>query len=66
MAFCVTMLGIRRVGVYGCQSDDPFVCFGAKPTQRPVHETGSGRGKEGPKEDRRRESAEERRREQSA
>ena len=28
------MLGIRCVGVCGCQSDNPFVCFGAKPTQR--------------------------------
>ena len=28
------MLGIRCVGVGECQSEDPFVCFGAKPTQR--------------------------------
>ena len=28
-----TMLGIRCIGVCGCQSDDPFVCFGSKPTQ---------------------------------
>ena len=28
------MLGIRCVGVYGCQSEDPFVYFRAKPTQR--------------------------------
>ena len=28
------MLGIRCVGVCGCQSEDPFVCFGVKPTQR--------------------------------
>ena len=31
---CNTMLGIHCVGVCGCQSDDSFVCFGAKPTQR--------------------------------
>ena len=28
------MLGIRSVGVEVCQSEDSFVCFGAKPTQR--------------------------------
>ena len=28
------MLGIRCVGVCGCQSENSFVCFGAKPTQR--------------------------------
>ena len=37
-------------------SDDLFVCFGAKPTQRTedeiCRETGSGGGKEGPREDR--------------
>ena len=27
--------GIRCVGVGKCQSEDPFVCFGVKPTQRP-------------------------------
>ena len=32
--FCDTMLGIRGVGVGKCQSEDSFVCFGAKPTQR--------------------------------
>ena len=31
-SMCDTMLGIRCVGE--CQSEDPFVCFGAKPTQR--------------------------------
>ena len=31
---CDTMLGIRCVGVCGCQSKNSFVCFGAKPTQR--------------------------------
>ena len=31
---CDMMLGIRCVGVGECQSEDPFVCFGAKPTQR--------------------------------
>ena len=29
-----TMLGIRCVSVCGCQSENPFVCFGAKPPQR--------------------------------
>ena len=29
-----TVLGIRCVGVGECQSEDPFVCFGVKPTQR--------------------------------
>ena len=47
------MLDIRCVGVGGCQSDDPFVCFGAKPTQRGLreisHETRNGWGKEGPR-----------------
>ena len=37
-------------------SDDLFVCFSAKPTQKTegeiCHETGSGGGKEGPREDR--------------
>ena len=28
------MLGIRCVGVCGCQSENSFVYFGAKPTQR--------------------------------
>ena len=28
------MLGIRCVGVGECQSEDPFVYFGVKPTQR--------------------------------
>ena len=28
------MLGIHCVGVSECQSEDPFVCFGVKPTQR--------------------------------
>ena len=31
---CDTMFGIRCLGVGECQSEDPFVCFGAKPTQR--------------------------------
>ena len=30
---CDTMGGIRFCGC-GCQSENPFVCFGAKPTQR--------------------------------
>ena len=29
-----TMLGIRCLGAGGCQSEDPFVCFGTKPTER--------------------------------
>ena len=33
--YCDTMSGIRFCGCgCGCQSEDPFVCFGAKPTQR--------------------------------
>ena len=28
------MLGIRCVGEVKCQSEDSFVCFGEKPTQR--------------------------------
>ena len=32
--YCDTMLGIRCVSVSGCQSDDPFDCFGTKLTQR--------------------------------
>ena len=28
------MLGIRYVGLGECQSEDSFVCFGAKPTQK--------------------------------
>ena len=31
---CSTMLGIRCVGMCGCQSGYPFFCFSAKPTQR--------------------------------
>ena len=52
------MGGIRFCGC-GCgyQSEDPFVCCRAKPTQRAFaisHETGRGRGKEGPRVKRRR------------
>ena len=32
--YCDTMLGIRCVGVSGCQSENFFVCFGAKATQK--------------------------------
>ena len=31
---CDTMLGIRCVGVLGCQSEISSVCFGVKPTQK--------------------------------
>ena len=31
--YCGTMLGIHCVSVGECQSEDFFVCFGAKPTQ---------------------------------
>ena len=31
---CGTMVSIRSVGVGEYQSEDSFVCFGAKPTQR--------------------------------
>ena len=44
------------LGVCVRRSENLFVCFGAKPTQRPKleisHETGSGGGKEGPREER--------------
>ena len=43
------MLSIRCMGVGECQSEDPFVCFGTKPTlgacARDLHETGGGGGK---------------------
>ena len=52
---CDTMGGIRFCGS-GCQSKNPFVSFGAKPTQRAAHqishETGRRRGKEGPRDSR--------------
>ena len=54
--FCDTMGG-NRFSVYGCQSENPFVCFGVKPTQRAYARdrkwTREGRS------ERRRESAEE-------
>ena len=49
------MLGIRCVSVCGCPSENSFVCFGAKPTQRLAHEisheTWRGWRKEGPREE---------------
>ena len=48
------MLGIRCVGVWGCPSDDPFVCFRAKPTQRAcardLPRDRKRKGKEGPRD----------------
>ena len=56
--------------LYWRHSDDLFVCFGAKPTQRTedqiLRETGSVGGKEGPREDRESRSTTESRREQLA
>ena len=52
---CDTMLGICCVGVCECQSENSFVCFGAKPTQRacardlPWDQKDEGR--EGPREE---------------
>ena len=46
--FYGTMVGICSVGVGvgECQSEDSFVFFGAKPTQREIsYETGKRRGK---------------------
>ena len=34
LELCDMMLGINCVDVDKCQSEDSFVCFGAKPTQR--------------------------------
>ena len=51
-------------------SDDLFVCFGAKPTQGTgdeiSRETGSRRGKKGPREDKESQLTEQGRRDQSA
>ena len=54
---CDTMGGVR-ICLCECRSGNPFVCFGTRPTQRVwgeiSRETGSGWGKEGPREDRER------------
>ena len=63
-------MGGIRFCRWGCHSENLFVCFGVKPTQRAqreiFHETRSRWGKEGLREDRRRHSAEWSRRGQSA
>ena len=51
---CDTMLGICCLVVCGCQSDDPFVCFGTKPAQRAYAQdrkwTREGRSERGQKD----------------
>ena len=61
-------MGSIRFSVCGCQSENPFVHFGAKSTQRAGARDHPrlGRGKGGPREDRSRPSAEGSRRDRSA
>ena len=49
-------MGSIRFCLCGCRSENPFVCLTRNPHKGPegeiLSETGSGRGKEGPREDR--------------
>ncbi len=62
---CDTM-GSIRFRLYWCHSEDSLSVLARNAQKGPEHETGSGGGKEGPREDRESQVTKERRREQSA